>query len=171
MGNVSGRFSFLRAELCAGSPRLIVVLTLAALVFGRDNCPADEPVKLAMATHATTSSTNAAKVTPKTTTAETNSFSASFRQPPATASLPVTASGPATTDNNYSAVVVIALVKKRPAPTGLFAGQPGNGNFGFANIEAGYGQAYDCDSVVLRGNNGTATEETRYIFFKKVVKF
>jgi len=146
-------------------------LTLATLVLGQHNSPADEPVKLAMATHSTTPFTNVAKVTAKVTTTETNSFSASFRPLPATVSLPVTASGPAATDNTYSAVAVTALVKKRPVSTGLFAGQPGNGNFGFANIEAGYGQAYDCDSVVLRGNNGTAAEETRYIFFKKVVKF
>jgi hypothetical protein len=146
-------------------------LTLATLILGRHGSPADEPVKLAMATHSTTPFTNVAKVTAKATTPETNAFSASFRPTPTTASFPAPVSEAATTDKTYAAVAVTALVKKRPVPTGLFAGQSGNGNFGFANFEAGYGQAYDCDSVVLRGNNGTATEETRYIFLKKVVKF
>jgi hypothetical protein len=170
LGNVSGRFSFLRASLCAGSPIVIVFLTLATLLIGQRLSQADEPVKLAMVSHSTTASTNATKAAPKATTTDTNSFSASFQQHPVTTSLPV-----ATTvrplDNPQPLVPVAALIKKRPAPAGLFSGQPGNGNFGFANIEAGYGQAYECDSVVLRGRNGTQYEETRYIFFKKVVKF
>jgi len=140
---------------------------LATLIL--DQCAsADEPVKLAMVTPVTTAATNAVKVTTKVTPTHTNSFSASFSQHP---TIRPTAAALRPADSDYSTVAVTALIKKHPTSTGLFSIQPGNGNFGFANIEAGYGQAYDCDSVVLRGNNGTPTEETRYIFFKKVVKF
>ena len=167
MGNVFGRFSFLRARLCAGSPRLFVILTLAAPIIS-ERAGADEPVKLAMVTQETTASTNTAKALIKVATPNTNSFTASFNQH--SAAVPAaTALHPA--DSDSSPVTVAVLIKKRSESTGLFSGQPGNGNFGFANIEAGYGQAYDCDSAVLRGNNGTTMEETRYIFFKKVVKF
>ena len=34
-----------------------------------------------------------------------------------------------------------------------------------------YGRTLMTDSIVLRGRNGTAMEETRYLFFKKVIKF
>jgi hypothetical protein len=170
LGNVSDRFSFFRARLCAGSPRFIAALTLISLVIGQCSGKAEEPIKLALVSHSPAPSTNAVKVAAKVSTADTNSFSASFRQHPVTTSLPITAAG-RSADNASTVVPVPELIKKRPAPGGLFSGQPGNGNFGFANIEAGYGQAYDCDSVVLRGHNGTAYEETRYIFFKKVVKF
>jgi len=125
-------------------------------------------MKLAMATSGTVASTNAVKLPAKITIADTNSLSASFTLKPVVLPTPA-ALRP--NDSDYPALPVVALIKKHPASAGLFSRQPGNGNFGFANIEAGYGQAYECDSVVLRGNNGTGIEETRYIFFKKVVRF
>lgn len=169
LGNVSNGFSFLRASLCAGSPRFVLVLTLATLVIGQYSSRADEPVKLALASHVTTS-TNATKVSPKVTTTDTNSFSATFHPRPVTVTLPTTTTA-RPLDNAQPLVPVAILIKKQPAPSGIFSGQPGNGNFGFANFEAGYGQAYEPDSIVLRGRNGTQYEETRYLFFKKVVKF
>ncbi len=100
---------------------------------------------------------------------ETNSFAASFTRHTVK---PAPTRPSAFHPTHDIPLVAVAELTKRPrAASGVFSGQPGNGNFGFANIEAGYGPAYDCDSVVLRGNNGTATEETRYLFFKKSVKF
>jgi len=137
-------------------------------------CLGEESVKLALATPATTI-TNTAKITPivpRTSSADTdtNSFLLSFKPQPASPSLPVS-TVEYLADNAHALALVNVVIKKTSATTGMVSGQPGNGNFGFANFEAGYGQAYDCDSVLLRGRNGTAWEETRYVFFKKVVKF
>lgn len=143
---------------------------LATLAMDQCDGATNEPVKLAMASSNTTSSTNAVRVPTKFARTDTNSFSLSFQQPATSPALPAaTPARPA--DDAHSAVTVVVLKQDPRASTGLFSRQPGNGNFGFANIEAGYGQAYDCDSIVLRGRNGTTWEETRYIFFKKVVKF
>jgi hypothetical protein len=73
--------------------------------------------------------------------------------------------------DSFSSMKSVTLVIQERSEAGPFSRQSGNGNFGFANIEAGFGQAYDNDSIVLRGRNGTAWEETRYVFFKKIVKF
>lgn len=180
LGIVS-RFSSLRAKLCAGSPRLLTVLTAISLVIGRCCCSAaDETVKLALVSHGTATPTNANKVSPKPVKvvkpaaadadSDTNTLTLSFDQPSVSTSLSAATTDRAS-ERPHSPGVTVVHVKKRPAPGGLLTRQPGNGNFGFANIEAGYGQAYDADSVVLRGRNGTANEETRYLFFKKVVKF
>jgi hypothetical protein len=172
LGNISGGFSFLRASLCAGRPRFFVPVTLALSIIGCV-CQADEPVKLAMVSHSPTSpaSTNVTKVAAKPASPDTNSFSASFTHYTAKPAPNHLVDAGALSLDSVPLVAVAELTRKRRASTGLFSGQPGNGNFGFANFQAGYGQAYDCDSVLLRGNNGTAWEETRYLFFKKVVKF
>lgn len=127
-----------------------------------------EPVKLAMVAPVATVSvvaTNLHKVPVGESKPVTNSFSATVSPQPS----PM-AAGLASTTAPIPLVAVAELTKK-PRAEGWFGRQPGNGNFGIANLEAGYGQAYDCDSVVLRGNNGTDSEERRYFFFKKVVKF
>jgi hypothetical protein len=106
--------------------------------------------------------------------AETNAFSVAFSPRPAFSLAGAAALRSGNTP--HPAVAGFVLTHKQPAvPSGtfasLFAGQPGNGNFGILNFELGYGQAYDPDSVVLRSHNGTATEEPAYVFFKRVVKF
>lgn len=169
LGIVSGRFSFLRAKLCAGSPGVIAVIIVTTLAVGRCSSHADEPVKLALASPTTVSTTNASKVVRQSSSPTTNLFSVSFKQQPATPSRTAPALG--LTEGTTTAATRVVLTQKPRVDSGLFSSQPGNGNFGFANFEAGYGPVYDCDSIVLRGRNGTTYEETRYLFVKKVVKF
>jgi len=172
LGIVLGRFSFLRAKLCAGSPGVIAVIIVTTLTVGQYCSHADEPVKLALASptsvSTTISTTNTTKVVRQTSSPTTNLFSASFEHQPATPGLTTPPLGLANGTTDSTRVV---LTRKPRVDSGLFSTQPGNGNFGFANFEAGYGPVYDCDSIVLRGRNGTTYEETRYIFVKKVVKF
>lgn len=170
MGNVPGRFSFLRAKLCAGSPKVIAVIVLVALAVGRWSSQADEPMKVALASPISHSSTNTSKIAIKPANSTTNSLSLSFRQHPGNSGLPSSLALPSA--GIAPAIETVVVLTKKPVVShGLFSGQPGNGNFGFANFEAGYGQAYDCDSILMRGRNGTTWEETRYVFVKKIVKF
>ena len=168
-GKVSIGVSFFHARLCAERPRLIAALMLAALVVCHCSTRADEPAKLALASTNPSPSvpaTNAVKpAVSAVPTSETNALTLAFIKPVAVPSLPAVRPE----DSKLAAPITVVIEKK--ATTGFFSGQSGNGSFGFANIEAGYGQAYDSDSIVLRGRNGTVWEETRYIFFKKVVKF
>lgn len=138
-------------------------------------CPwsghAGEPVQLALATtsassHATTS-TN--KITPKIAKVGTNAFALSITQPAVTPALQAKTNCP--TDGLLLSGPVTVLIEKEPESGGWFSEQSGNGSFGIANLQTGYGQAYDCDSILLRGRNGTGWEETRYFFVKKVVRF
>jgi hypothetical protein len=155
-------------------------LTLATLVVSQRSGEAGEPLQLALVSQnhpaiATPSTTNTVKSTTKAATIDTNSFTLSVSQRLVTPSLlsPAAERAP---DNAGRALTFIALTKKPSTPpagslAALFNGLPGNGNFGFSNFEAGYGQAYEADSIILRGRNGTTLEEPRYIFFKKIVKF
>lgn len=175
MGNVPGRFSLFHAKLRAERPRLIVLLMLAALAASRASTWAEEPVRLALVSTAVTSSissTNLVKPAAKPSIQETNSLSLAVSQPVEKSTLSIGNALHPISDSDVQSMASVALViKKAPEPAGFFSDKTGNGSFGFANFQAGYGQAYDCDSIVLRGRNGTAWEETRYVFFKKVVKF
>lgn len=168
--NVPSGFGLLRAKLCAGSPGLIVKLLLASLVIGQCAGHAEENVKLTSVATTETNSTNTLTTVPKMSVTETNFLSYSFLPQPAMTNLLATTTN-FSKDDFSSVAAIFALEKKIPGSTSLFSEQPGNGNFGFANFQAGYGQAYDCDSVLLRGRNGTAWEEPRYLFVKKVVRF
>lgn len=111
--------------------------------------------------------TNSSELAMPTLSIATNQALLSTNQPLNTSSI----SG--TTNQSFgpgSAASVIVVIQEKPE-TGAFSDQSGNGSFGFANIEAGFGQAYENDSIILRGRNGTAWEDTRYFFLKKVVKF
>jgi len=159
---------------------LLTALLLVSLSASLCASRAEEPVKLALVspniTSFATSSpisvslTNTIKPDTQNSSANTNSLSLSFKEP---ASKTSTLLNPilSPTDDLQSAARVVVVIKKNPEASGFFSGQSGNGSFGFSSIQAGYGQAYDSDSIVLRGRNGTAWEETRYFFFKKVVKF
>jgi hypothetical protein len=108
------------------------------------------------------------------TLADTNAFTLSFSQRPINFSLK---GAPAQSGKTSRATFAgFVLTQSRTAAQAdwigsFFSNQLGDGNVGFFNLEAGYGQAYDRDSVVLRGRNGTGLEEPRYIFFKRIVKF
>jgi len=132
---------------------------------------ADEPVKCGLAASTNTNSsvtvTNTIEAASNAPTVETNSVSISVIQP--ARSISGVTNRPLLDDLSSTASITLVIQKKSEA--GTFSRQAGNGSFGFANIEAGFGQAYDSDSIVLRGRNGTAWEETRYVFFKKIVKF
>ena len=125
---------------------------------------------LAASAPSSVSTTNTTTSAAKDSGLDTNSLTLSFKEPASKASVP---RNPALslTDDLQSAARVTVVIKKNPESTGFFSDQGGNGSFGFSGIQAGYGQAYDSDSIVLRGRNGTAWEETRYFFLKKVVKF
>ena len=172
MENILG--DFLRTKLCAGWSRLVAALMLVVFGLSSPLVRADEPVKLALVSTSTTSLvaiTNAIKTTPKVEIPViTNAFSVSASRRADRAYLPArTLLSPS--DDLQPSTPTVIVIKKNAAATGLFSDQGGNGSFGFANIQAGYGQAYDSDSIVLRGRNGTAWEETRYVFVKKVIKF
>ena len=148
---------------------------LVTLVIGQCPGEAGEPVKLALVSPSQTSSANPTRAVAKAAATDTNRTSLSFTQQVVNTSLPASTVGHSK-DDTYLAHTHIALTKKRPAPpagslAAFFSGLPGNGNFGMSNFEAGYGQAYNADSIVLRGRNGTAMEEPRYIFFKKIFRF
>jgi hypothetical protein len=108
------------------------------------------------------------------TVVETNSYSLSFSQRPVNFTLGAVASQAENTSRPNSVNFVVPqkwLLVPRGSLRSLFSGQTGNGNVGIMNFEAGYGQAYDPDAVILRQRNGTGLEEPRYVFFKRVVKF
>jgi hypothetical protein len=148
---------------------------LAALAASRSSIWAEEPVRLALVSpvvNSSVSSTNIVKPAAKPSGKDTNSLSLAVSQPVEKSTLVIgNALHPIGDMDMQSMSTVTLVIKKAPEPTGFFSDKTGNGSFGFANFQAGYGQAYDCDSIVLRGRNGTAWEETRYVFFKKVVKF
>ena len=167
--NASTRFSFLLATLQAERPMLFALLILAASIAFQSSIRADEPIKLALASTSTGTSTvftNTFKLSERTSGTDTNSLKFSFN---AGKTNLLANDSPGVTDNLKPTPTVIVIEK--PKAPGLFSNQDSVGCFGFAGIEAGYGQAYDCDSIVLRGRNGTAWEETRYVFVKKVLKF
>ena len=169
-GNFPGGFSLFRATLCAQSPRLIIQLLLASLVIGHSSGRAEETEKPASPVATLLMATNAAGVATEISAPATNSLSLSVQLQPVATNSFATTTNRSLSDFSWTAVV-IDLEKEDDDTTGLFPDQPGNGHFGFANFQAGYGQAYDSDSIVLRGRNGTAWEEPRYIFVKKVIRF
>ena len=162
--NVPKRFSFLRAKLRAERPGLIVLLMLATLAGLQCSIRADESVSTNTPLVTTTNSIALAALA---LNLDTNQLSISTNEPASrfsgTTNQPF-GDGPSSTAS------VIVVIQER-SDSGRFSDQSGNGSFGFANIEAGFGQVYENDSIVMRGRNGTAWEETRYLFFKKVVKF
>jgi hypothetical protein len=170
-GTVRNRFSLLPAKLRAERPGLIALLILPALVGLECSIRADEsasPASVATNT-AWVVNTNSIGLAAQTSNVETQ-HDLIFTNQPAIASStspttnqPSGAGLPATTS-------FIVVIQERSDPQ-RFSDQSGNGSFGFANIEAGFGQAYENDSILMRGRNGTAWEETRYFFLKKVVKF
>ena len=155
------------ARLCAGSPRLTVILISLTLVFSQGFGRAGE---LAAALQA--SLTPVATNTP--VVVETNSYSLSFSQRPVNFALGAVTPQKENMPHANSVSFVLPqkwlLVPRGPLQP-LLSGQTGNGNVGIMNFEAGYGQAYDRDSVVLHRRNGTGLEEPRYVFFKRIVKF
>lgn len=170
--NVSDRFSFLYAKLHAVRPGVIARLMLATLAGFQCSMKADESVEFVSVSTNTASVviTNASKVVVQTANVETNQISISANQPASSPSVSGSTNQPFGNDVESTASVTL-VIQEKSEDTGPFSEQSGNGSFGIANIEAGFGQAYESDSIVLRGRNGTAWEETRYFFFKKVVKF
>jgi hypothetical protein len=167
---------FLLTRLCAGGPVLALSLILFTWVSSPGICRAGDlasTLKTSLTVDSTNAPTNGVTVA-ETTLAETNTFTLSFTQRPIDFNLK---GAPAQSGKTSRAASVgFVLTQRRPAAQGdwfgsFFFNQSGDGNVGFFNMEAGYGQAYDRDSVVLRGGNGTALEEPRYIFFKRIVKF
>lgn len=134
---------------------------------------ADEPLKLALVSASGTALitvTNNARPSVKVISADTNSISLSLNPLAARTNSSVSPLLHRAEELEPTIPVTLVITKKPESP-GLFSGQSTAGSFGLAGFEAGYGQAYDSDSIVLRGRNGTVWEETRYVFFKKVVKF
>lgn len=162
-----GRFFPFPARLCAGSPRLTVILIFLVLVFSQGFGRAGE---LAAALEASLTS-----VTTNTPVAvESNSYSLSFSRRPVNFALGTVAPQTEVLPHANSVSFVVPqkwLLVSRSRLRSFFSGQAGNGNVGLMNFEAGYGQAYDPDSVILRQRNGTGLEEPRYVFFKRIVKF
>ena len=168
--NISSRSFPLHAKLRGERLNLIALVMAAGFAMCSRYAWADEPIKLPLTSTNTTDSvalTNSIEVASNAFSIQTNSFSLSVSQP--------VPNGSGATNQLFVGELLstaqMTLVIQERSEVGTFSRQSGNGSFGFANIEAGFGQAYDNDSIVLRGRNGTAWEETRYVFFKKVVKF
>lgn len=168
-----GRFFPFPAQLCAGSPRLTLILIFLTLALSPGIGRAGE---LAAALQASLSlvATNAPAV--EAAVEEPNSYSLSFSQRPVNFALGAVTLRTETENLSHASSVSFVVPQKwllvsRGRLRSFFSGQAGNGNVGLMNFEAGYGQAYDPDSVVLRSRNGTGLEEPRYVFFKRIVKF
>lgn len=171
-GNVSNSSSYLHSKLCVECPGLIALLLLSAFVISESLVRADGSANLVSVSTNTTPSvavTNSINSISNTLILASNSLSISASQTVSTVS--VSQSTNQSLDNDLPSMASVTLVIEKKAEGGPFSGQSGNGSFGFANLEAGFGQAYENDSMVLRGRNGTAWEETRYVFLKKIVKF
>lgn len=146
------------------------VVILAILVAAPSATRADEPVKpLSTSTNTTSSVTNSINPAQAISVSQSNSVLISLSQPAGTTNVVGIANQPSADDLSATASVVVVIQKRSEVEA--LSTQSGKGSLGFANIEAGYGQVYDNDSIVLRGRNGTAWEETRYVFIKKVIKF
>ena len=171
MGNVPRTSSSLHAKLGAELPRF-ALLMLAAFGAVQASSLADEPLKLALVSASGTASitvTTNARSSVKVVSAGTNAISLSAKPSETNTNSPAN-TGWHRAEDSEPTIPVALVITKKPEP-GLFSGPSSAGSFGLAGFEAGYGQAYDSDSIVLRGRNGTVWEETRYVFFKKVVKF
>lgn len=143
---------------------------LVWLALGQHCCPAGEPEKPVSAVATPVSSTNVAAVTPESSRVETNALSLGNQSQLASTNLLTTTTNRSLPDFTWNAAT-FSLKQADDDATDLFSDQQGNGHFGFANFQAGYGQLYDSDSIVLRGRNGTSWEEPRYLFVKKVIRF
>lgn len=178
-GNVPDGLFSSRATRSAGRPWLFLQLfVLACWAIGCPLAQAGESDQPASTVPTSIASTNSAAATPEAALVETNSLFNSVSnslslsvqwQPVITNSL-TTATNRSLHDWMWS-TTVFALEKADDDGIDLFSDQVGNGHFGIANFQAGYGQVYDSDSIVLRGRNGTSWEEPRYLFVKKVIKF
>lgn len=140
-------------------------------------CPgpgkAADAIQLALVTPTTiasAASTNAVKLIFKPLGFTTNSLSLTASQASVRPGLAVVHLRSLADDFSTNKSVRVVLQKKPEADDWFFE-QGGDGSFGIAGIQAGYGRICDADSILLRGRNGTAWEDSSYIFFKKVVRF
>jgi len=167
--NTPDVLGLLRARLCDVSPTLSSILMLVCVLAGHCTGRAEENNPQPTVTLSDANSTNAIVTAIAVPTAGTNVLSLSFQFSPAFTNM-------AQANTNRSIATDVALtveefVLEKKSPESLFSEQPGTGHLGFANFQAGYGQAFGSDSILLRGRNGTAWEETRYLFVKTVVRF
>lgn len=146
-----------------GSLGLILSLILFVLVTGHGLCHAGEPGKPVRSTAEAVGTAGGPTLT--------NQISLAVKLRPLQAEAPATVDRPATRPASGNPTLA---KPKRAARHSIFdvftSNEP---NLELKGFQAGYGQAYDPESVSLRlrRRNGGTLEEPRYVFIKTCMKF